>query len=179
MSVTSEGKQAKRRAWGKPREREKVVCVDQMEIDKLAEETGTGIRLEETDQSGKAANEVTNLQRPELMRNQQLMAALKKMGVPLPVSTSEKQSREQLLYLFKKHVMPRPQRKRLTVKRRRRQQLTTTDDGGSQDDAMEWGSASTGREEEGGGRVGVDDWSEDVNRKRLIFQSLCQQCHCY
>ena len=159
MSATSDSKPAKRRVWGKPRERDKVVYVDQMEIELLSDASGTDANLN-MGESHCSESKVVDLQRPELMANYQLVASLKEMRVPLPDPAGGEQSRERLLYLFKKHVMPRPQRNRLTGKRRRHQLAKAAGDGGTRDDAMEWVTAT--RREDGG-----DDWSEDTNRKRL------------
>lgn len=101
-------KQEKRRSWGKARSKEKIHIVDQMEVDVLVKEASPVDKL--TDGTCMATTSV-DFQHPELMGSESLVAILSGMRVPIPVYEDGKPSRERLIYLFKKHVTPRPQRK--------------------------------------------------------------------
>ena len=103
---------AKRR-WGKTRNRDKITIVDRMEIEetlqKFAEEVKSFKERHEVASTPKQNHEL-DLQQPELMSDFALVEALKKIKVPIPVYADGRPSRERLLYLYRQHVMPRPQR---------------------------------------------------------------------
>ena len=100
-------KQEKRRSWGRARSKEKIAIVDQMEVDVLVKETGSVDKL--TDVTCMATDSV-DFQHPEIMSSESLVAILSQMRVPIPVYEDGKPSRERMIYLFKRHVTPRPQR---------------------------------------------------------------------
>lgn len=116
---------AKRR-WGKTRHRDKITIVDRMEIEdtlqKFAEEVKSFKERDEVASTPKQNHEL-DLQQPELMSNFTLVEALKKIKVPIPVYADGRPSRERLLYLYRQHVMPRPQRQGRRPGRRRERKL--------------------------------------------------------
>ncbi len=93
----------KRRSWGKAKRREDITIINRegMEdiLQKIDEEDKEKIKITEID-----------LQYPELMSNEVLTKALKRIKVPIPVYPDGSPSRERLLYLYKLNVLPRPQR---------------------------------------------------------------------
>ena len=116
---------AKRR-WGKTRNREKITIVDKMEIEetlqKFAEEVKLSEKRHEVAPTPKQNHEL-DLQQPELMSDFALVEALKKIKVPIPVYVDGRPSRERLIYLFRQHVIPRPQRQGRRPLRRRYRKL--------------------------------------------------------
>lgn len=124
----------RRRAWGKPKERENILIVDQMEIDALpTQPISSATTSTATQQSGPTLNLQDlqqNLHHPEMMLDQQLVSILREMRVPVGADTER--SREQLLLLFKKHVLPKPQRTRSAHRRKRKSaaQIETTNEAG-------------------------------------------------
>lgn len=68
-------------------------------------------------------NHQLDLQQPELMSDFSLVEALRKIKVPIPVYADGSPSRERLLYLFRQHVMPRPQRTKHGRRQLRRRML--------------------------------------------------------
>ena len=94
----------KRRSWGK-RHKGKVISLDQMDIEELTK-LQTSKRIHSSDNSSSAEDK----QHPELMSNQALVNRLSEMKVAIPVYSDGQPSRERLLYLFWKHVTPKPQR---------------------------------------------------------------------
>ena len=100
----------KRRSWGKPRHKEKLVSIDHMDVAELT-------RQEEN--TPHSSNPGAGLQHPELMSNQTLIGQLSAMKVAIPVYSDGQPSRERLLYLFRKHVSPQPQRSGVWRRRRR------------------------------------------------------------
>lgn len=108
MATTAETMRTKRR-WGKSRNREKITIVDRMEI----EDTLLKIAAEDKERRNVAPSpekQDLDLQQPELMTDFALVEALKKIRVPIPVYSDGTPSRERLIYLFRQHVVPRPQR---------------------------------------------------------------------
>lgn len=109
----------RRRSWGKTKHRE-VTVINREKI----EETLSSIAEEEKKRKlissvntarSTGGVEYTgggDLQFPELMSDEALVTALKRIKVPIPVYSDGRPSRERLLYLYKTNVMPRPQRKR-------------------------------------------------------------------
>ena len=112
---------SKRRSWGK-RPKEKIAIIDQMEIEEAVKQTVL------SDCSPKIGS--TDLQHPELMTTERLAGFLSGMKVPIPVYPDGKPSRERLIYLFKRHVMPKPQRDTIRGpgKWRRRRKRRRSDD---------------------------------------------------
>ena len=94
----------RKRAWGRSKHRDDITVADEKGIE-LAEKESREVKRTRRDTD-------SDLQYPEGMTNDELVAILKKMRVPLPVSTGENPSRESLLRLFRRHVTPRPQRTR-------------------------------------------------------------------
>lgn len=115
-----------KRRWGKTRNRDKITIVDRMEIEdtlqKFAEEVKSFKERHEAASTPKQNHEV-DLQQPELMSDFALVEALKKIKVPIPVYADGRPSRERLLYLFRQHVIPRPQRQSRRPGRRRERKL--------------------------------------------------------
>lgn len=103
-----------KRRWGKSRHREKITIVDRMEIEdtlqKFAEEEKSFKDRHEV--ASTPTNDEPDLQQPELMSDFALVEALRKIKVPVPVYADGTPSRERLIYLFRQHVTPRPQRMR-------------------------------------------------------------------
>ena len=56
-------------------------------------------------------SEGVDLQQPELLSSEALVRVLAERKVPIPVYPDGKPSRERLVYLFRRHVTPRPQRR--------------------------------------------------------------------
>ena len=119
---------AKRR-WGKTRNRDKITIVDRMEIEdtlqKFAEEVKSFKERHEAASTPKQ-NHGVDLQQPELMSDFALIEALTKIKVPIPVYADGRPSRERLLYLFRQHVIPRPQRQSRRHGKRRERKLRRT-----------------------------------------------------
>ena len=138
-------KVAKRRSWGKPRQREKIASVDNMEMDEVMGQS--------------EAHAKVDLQHPEMMKTEGLVEVLTSMKVPIPVYSDGRPSRERLVYLFRKHVTPRPQRQDHKGRKRRRWGVGTPMEVEScwHDD---WSQAS-----EGGSGLGMPS-----QRKRLVNQ---------
>lgn len=108
MASNEVEKAVKRRSWGKARNREKIAVIDKMEVDVL---------MKDSNASRSADKRVTcvdtsdiDLQHPELMASDTMIAILSQRRVPIPVYEDGNPSRERLIYLFKKHVTPQPQR---------------------------------------------------------------------
>ena len=55
-----------------------------------------------------------DLQHPDLMNNDSLVKYLRDIKVPIPMYPDGTPSRERLIYLFKKHVTPQPQRSKVS-----------------------------------------------------------------
>ena len=153
---------SKRRSWGKSKEREKVMIVDQMEIEAL-----TKSPLPATSEKDSPHDVSSSLLHPHLMSDHQLESILREMKVPILDSAKNESRRDQLLCLFKRHVVPKPQRAECLSegkgKRKRRgvlhdeQESDTTTSG--DDSAMEW----TATAEERTGLAG----NSEQSRKRL------------
>ena len=91
-------------------------------LQKFAEEVKSFKERHEAASTSKQNHEV-DLQQPELMSDFALVEALKKIKVPIPVYADGRPSRERLLYLFRQHVIPRPQRQSRRSGRRRDRKL--------------------------------------------------------
>lgn len=169
----------KKRSWGRTKHKE-VTVISQEKIEEtlqsLAEEkkqrevsSNVGCTISARAPGGV---ESMDLQYPELMSNDTLVAALKRIKVPIPVYPDGSPSRERLLYLFKTNVLPRPQRNQ-QKRRRGLQGLPVVSQGGQEVAAME-----------------VDDWSEngtqtntqansstEIPRKRCVHLISSYQLH--
>ena len=125
MAAALEQTKAKRR-WGKSRHREKITIVDRMEIEETLQKFASEVKERHSvaPSPDQEKEETVDLQQPELMTDFALVEALKKIKVPIPVYSDGTPSRERLLYLFRQHVLPRPQRarrgRRLSGRRRER-----------------------------------------------------------
>lgn len=102
----------KKRAWGKTRHRGRKPPSE-------SEDDSTLVPLSEPIKKVKTFEEPDtliqiDLQHPELMSNDFLVKALGNIKVPIPIYPDGTPSRERLIYLFKKHVTPQPQRARTT-----------------------------------------------------------------
>lgn len=95
----------KRRSWGKSRQKEKVLCIDHMDV----------VELTRTNKSTSDRSRGEDLQHPELMSNQTIVDHLSEMKIVIP---DREPSRERLFYLFRKHVSPKPQRSSFWRKKR-------------------------------------------------------------
>ena len=126
----------KRRSWGKTRQnKDTITTVNQTDIENVVRECK---ELELARKSAQAERKETEhclleAQHPELMHADSLVRALTELKVPIPVYEDGKPSRERLVYLFRKHVTPRPQRSwwRRSGSRKRRR-------GGQQGGDWEW-----------------------------------------
>ena len=99
----------KKRGWGRTVQREKINIVENMDLqtpDKLA-----SIHIKNSAASEGGENTI-DLQHPELLSTDSLVNLLTERRVPIPVYENGSASRERLIFLFRKHVVPRPQRKR-------------------------------------------------------------------
>ena len=114
----------KKRSWGKTKLREGVTVIDREKIEEtlqiIAEETKKLQSSQERDNSAAGTGSKSDLQYPELMSNDALVAALKRIKVPIPVYPDGTPSRERLMYLYKTNVLPRPQRNSWKRGRQRR-----------------------------------------------------------
>ena len=153
----------RRRAWGRPKRRDEITVVNEMEIE-LAEK--------ESREAAKTKSDAdSDLQRPEGMTNNELIAILEKMRVPIPVSTNEIPSRERLLYLFRRHVTPRPQRTRRSRRSQRRLETDATPTESGNDrlrqtkPGVEWSETVSGVAQE----------SSEYDRKRPVDSTCCFQ----
>ena len=103
----------KKRAWGRSRPiTQGVTLLDNTEVEELIKMTVC---------EGKSSMHATiDLQHPEMISNDELIQTLVQMKVPIPRYDNGEPSRERLIYLFKNHVTPRPQRDRHGVAKKRR-----------------------------------------------------------
>lgn len=146
----------RRRAWGRPKHRDAITLVDEMEID-LAEKESRELKRN-------SSNAEPDLQHPEIMSNDELIAILGKMKVPIPVYPNGDPSRERLLYLFRRHVTPRPQRTRRMERSRRRGEMgATPTEAGT---GMEWSKSVRELVQE----------SPENERKRSVGDKLASAC---
>lgn len=115
-------KEKAKRRWGKSRHREKITIVDRMEIEDTLQKFAEEVKSfkERRDAVPTPKNHELDLQHPELMSDFTLVEALKKIKVPIPVYSDGTPSRERLIYLFRQHVTPRPQRQTQHQRRRDR-----------------------------------------------------------
>ena len=109
-------KAVKKRAWGKSKEQDKITIIENMELElpdkpKL-DDSRTVIDEDRKEVIDEDRKEVIDLQHPEMLSNERLVKVLSEMKVSIPVYQNGSPSRERLIYLFRKHVIPRPQRKR-------------------------------------------------------------------
>ncbi len=100
----------RKRAWGKTKNRGKgPPVVETIEGDTdTSREPAKKIKLMSDEET--INKQAIDLQYPELMTDSTLVAMLSNMKVPIPVYPDGTPSRERLIYLFKKHVTPQPQR---------------------------------------------------------------------
>lgn len=110
MAVERSGTLPKRRSWGKPRHKEKVVNIDHMDV---AELTGAA-----------TASKAVDPLHPEALCEQTLLDILTMRKIP--TCPDEQPSRERLLYLFRKYVSPQPQRRGFW-RRRRGERIVATE----------------------------------------------------
>ena len=106
----------KRRSWGKPRHRD-VVNISSMDLD-----------ITEAKVTERTSN-LTDLQHPEGLCSQTMINILTSRKVKVTSGPDERPSRETILYLFQKYVVPRPQRKRFWRKRRGERTTVATERG--------------------------------------------------
>ena len=98
----------KKRCWGKSTQREKISIVENMELEVPDRVVISSFNTQSTS-TGREKS--VDLQHPELLSNEVLVRLLTERLVPIPVYENGSASRERLVYLFRKHVVPRPQRK--------------------------------------------------------------------
>ena len=104
--MASNCKQTKRRSWGRSTQREKVNIVENMELE-------VPDRLKPVTESASATKRTKiDLQLPELLATEKLLELLTSLRVPIPVYEGGQPSRDRLVFLYRKHVLPRPQRLR-------------------------------------------------------------------
>lgn len=113
----------KRRAWGKTKQREEITIINREKIEEtlqqIAEESKKSKNLEKSCEGADPSKSTMDLQYPELMSNDALITALKRIKVPIPVYPDGTPSRERLMYLYRSNVLPRPQRNRWRTGKRR------------------------------------------------------------
>lgn len=101
---------ARKREWGKSREKPNVVILEKMDLE-VPDRVDSNLTV--TILSTNNLNRTRfDLQHPEMLTCEQLVDILTKHHVPIPVYSDGSPSRERLLYLFRKHILPRPQRLR-------------------------------------------------------------------
>ncbi len=98
----------KKRSWGRTVQRETINIVGNMEIE--TQDTLVNIHIK-NDAASQEGESTIDLQHPELLDTDSLVNLLKERRVPIPVYENGSASRERLIFLFRKHVVPRPQRK--------------------------------------------------------------------
>ena len=108
----------RKRAWGRSKHRNEITVVDEMEIELAEKESRECKKIRSDAKHG--------LHHPELMTNDELIAVLQKMRVPVPVYPDGNPNRERLVFLFRRHVTPRPQRTRQTRRSRCRVETGAT-----------------------------------------------------
>ena len=112
--MASQTKHNRRREWGKPRKKEKIVIVENMDLelqDVLKCNKRPNVELEKACEGKGTHQEVDTLQHPEMLPTLELVNILTARKVPLPVHGDGSQNRETLINLFWKHILPRPQRR--------------------------------------------------------------------
>ncbi len=121
-----------KRRWGKCRPREQVTVITKEDLNdtlsKCAQEAKEAqerkAKTTVTSQSGsndvKLSFNAIDLQQPQLMSNDRLIQALKKINVPIPIYPDGSPSRERLLYLYRTFVLPQPQRNKQPKGRKRK-----------------------------------------------------------
>ena len=99
----------KKRSWGRSMQREKINIVENMELEIPDKPMTAGDSKAEL---APISNETSvDLQHPEFLSTAKLVNLLTEHKVPIPVYEDGSTSRDRLLFLFKKHIVPRPQRK--------------------------------------------------------------------
>ena len=149
----------RRRQWGKCREKEKILILENMDLE-IPDPIDKGIGEKKRDgDGGKSSEKSLDLQHPEMLSNQSLTDILTKHHIPIPVYSDGHPSRERLLYLFHIHIQPRPQRLRQMRKKRLRTPPTQSDHTN-----MEWLDG-------GGDETDIANGWEDIksNRKRYYI----------
>lgn len=155
----------RKREWGKSRHNPTLVRIEDMDLGKPDPSPSCNrVTLSEKGGSNEEKIIKTNsvdLQHPEMLSTEQLMDLLSHYKVPIPVYSDGSPSRERVLYLYRKHVLPRPQRLRQHLRRQKFCQKGTVsvamDTTSEWDQEMEWTEG------------GVDKWEEpilQINRKR-------------
>lgn len=144
---------AKKRSWGKSRQREEVTIINREKLEETLQTLAEEAKKCKTTSilSNKATTSTStgemDLQYPELMSDESLVTALKRIKVPIPVYPDGRPSRERLLHLYRTNILPRPQRSR---RKRRRVSGVSQDDQGSSvmevevEDHSEWDANSGG-----------------------------------
>lgn len=122
----------KKRCWGRSN-REKINIIENMELE-IPDVKVNNTSSDDPVKTNTGTPSI-DLQHPELMSNSQLVNLLAERRVPLPVYEDGSYSRERLLFLFRKHILPRPQRKKLLKNQRYKSDIYFTNDG---QESMEW-----------------------------------------
>ena len=154
----------RKRQWGKCRESEKVLILETMDLE-IPDPIDKGIGGKKKDEEGdKSSEKGLDLQHPEMLSNQSLTEILTKYRIPIPVYSDGLPSRERLLYLFRTHVQPRPQR---SQQMRRKKRLRTPPKDPSDHTSMEWLDG-------GGDETDITNKWEDIksNRKRYYEHNV-------
>lgn len=107
----------KKRAWGKT-ERKEITIINRENIEETLRNMSE--EAKKCTVTSEESTRVMNLQYPELMSDEALVVALKRIKVPIPVYSDGRPSRERLLYLYKTNVLPRPQRSQWKDHKRKR-----------------------------------------------------------
>ncbi len=88
-------------------QREKINIVENVELE-ISDKVNAGDS--KTKLAHISAETSVDLQHPEFLSTAKLVNLLKERKVPIPVYEDGSTSRDRLLFLFKQHVVPRPQR---------------------------------------------------------------------
>ena len=99
----------RKRAWGKTKNRGKETSGANL-VDSPTESCGEAVKRIKLSEEPAQQGLSVDLQHPERMDDATLVAVLSNIKVPIPVYSDGAPSRERLIYLFKKHVTPQPQR---------------------------------------------------------------------
>lgn len=109
------GKTQRKRAWGKPSGRSKISVIENMDL-QVPDKPKTINKMMEDGKSSSQGGKHSEWMHPEILSTERLRELLTDMRVEIDGLTV----REELVHLFRKYLLPRPQRKR--CKRDRHQQ---------------------------------------------------------
>ena len=103
------GKVQKKRAWGKSAERKKITVIENMNLH-VPDEPKTTSKVMEDGKNSLQSEKDSEWMHPEILPTERLKEILTDMKVPMAMDGAT--DRDDLVRLFRKHLLPRPQRKR-------------------------------------------------------------------